>query len=840
IIPDLVVTRLAINSESVWRSKIEQIKSYETEPVVTSDWGKKALLVGANTHNSGDGEKQSEYLWNKYLSEVYEQKVPLYEGKGLSRSAISANIEQGVVMINFVDHGGPTVWSDNYGAGVCYTNGDAASRRNLHMEPVVSTLACLTCWFDDPSGCQAQNFQDCIGEAFTENVNGGAIGYVGSSRTSVGVLGTNQYLPYDNGLQEDFARALTLKDVQGEVFTEAKRHYAASWGNLFNSQRDPEVTDTWLEYNFLGEPLVTLWKDTPKSMTVTINHTNSLNPIVQVWVKDAVTSQPLSDAVVTVEWASAGVWAQSTTDSNGYANLRFSIPYFGDVNITVRKSGYIPYNNFITIQDTLPPTTTLRLKNATLGENGWYLSQPWINLTTDEPARTFFRWDGGDDIPYTGDVVVPEGVHSFYYYSIDLYGNIEKEKQEILKVDLHNPVVNLTLTPKAPDGEGGWYISNVVVTLTLNTSVPQASPETIFYRVDGGPIKRYYSPITLGDGEHVLEYWAEEESGRTSPHKSVEIPVDTIAPTTLFSIDPALPDGENRYYVTSPTVVLTSRDAERIYYRSSPDENFTEYRGPIVLEDGHHIFQYYSIDAAGNRESVKEEEISVDTRPPTIDVSIDPKRPDGRAGWYITKPTLRFTSEDISPTTIYYRIDRGPIKSVKGPVTIDDGEHSIMIYAKDEAGNKVELPTLRIKVDTEPPEVFCTVRGVNNNGVYSRIYAIELYAQNSQDTVYYRWEEGFELEYTGSIKPPGNEGIYTLYYWGEDPAGNRCPTLSKVIYYDTEPPRGKVELKGEKGEVTLDLSGITDGMSIKEYEIDFGDGTTVKLPGERNTVTHTY
>ena len=840
IIPDLVVTRLAINDESRWRAKIEQIKGYETTPSVGS-WPAKALLIGANTHNAGDGEAQSEYLWDKYLSDVYGTKVPLYEGKGLSRSAISSNIEQGVGMINFVDHGGPTVWCDNYGMGVVYSNSDASARRNLHMEPVVSTLACLTTWFDDPSGCSAQNFDDCIGEAFTENVNGGSTGYVGSSRTSVGVLGTNSYLPYDNGLQEDFARALTLEDLQGEVFTEAKRHYAASWGGLFNSPNNVEVTDTWLEYNFLGEPLIPLWKSEPRGLSVNINHTDSLTPTVRVSVTDSETSAALPGATVTLEWAAEGIWEQAVTDGSGEAILTFSIPRFGDINISVRKAGYLPFMDYVTIRDTLPPVTSIRILNGTEGENGWYLSQPLINLSTDEPARTFYRWDSGEDVEYTGEFEVPEGVHSLYYYSIDLYGNVERERQSIFKVDLHDPVVEIRVEPSEPDGEESWYRTAPLVTLLLNSSVPSASEETIFYRLDSGGVTRYTAPFAIEDGEHTISFWAEEESGRVSGRMLFEIKVDTVPPKTTIRLDPSEPDGKNGYYVTPPTVTLSSPEGESIYYRLSLDEDFKLYRGPFAPEEGHHILQYYSVDEAGNAESIREKEIWVDSRPPQVKVEIDPERPDGKNGYYTERPTLRFYCNDTSPTTIFYRVDEGPVKTVKGPLTLDDGNHVLMIYAEDEAGNRYTLPSIRIRVDTTPPEVHCIVSGDAEGGIYRRIFSIDLFTEEMGDTIYYRWDGEPAREYTGALRPPGDEGTYTLYYWGEDEAGNRCPEDVMIIRYDSEAPRGSVDYTEERGgKVTLLLDGITDGMGVEKYVIDYGDGTVRTVPASEKTPTHTY
>jgi len=42
------------------------------------------------------------------------------------------------------------------------------------------------------------------------------------------------------------------------------------------------------------------------------------------------------------------------------------------------------------------------------------------------------------------------------------------------------------------------------------------------------------------------------------------------------------------------------------------------------------------------------------------------------------------------------------------------------------------------------------------------------------------------------------------------------------------------------GKVTLLLDGITDGMGVEKYVIDYGDGTVRTVPASEKTPTHTY
>ena len=82
---------------------------------------------------------------------------------------MNSDVNEGVSYINFIDHGGPTGWYKNYGMTKVYGNANVAATSNGNQKPVVVAMACLTIWFDDPSGCQFENFAECLGEAWTEN-----------------------------------------------------------------------------------------------------------------------------------------------------------------------------------------------------------------------------------------------------------------------------------------------------------------------------------------------------------------------------------------------------------------------------------------------------------------------------------------------------------------------------------------------------------------------------------------------------------------------------------------------------------------------------------------------
>jgi hypothetical protein len=98
------------------------------------------------------------------------------------------------------------------------------------------------------------------------------------------------------------------------------------------------------------------------------------------------------------------------------------------------------------------------------------------------------------------------------------------------------PVTIHALDPPEPDGENGWYVSDVIV--TLNATDYASGVKEIKYRVDGGSIQTIYGDtgtFTLNqydEGHEVdIEYWAIDNAGHEEkPHNFFIINIDQTKP----------------------------------------------------------------------------------------------------------------------------------------------------------------------------------------------------------------------------------------------------------------------------------------------------------------------
>jgi regulation of enolase protein 1 (concanavalin A-like superfamily) len=158
--------------------------------------------------------------------------------------------------------------------------------------------------------------------------------------------------------------------------------------------------------------------------------------------------------------------------------------------------------------------------------------------------------------------------------------------------------VSAALDPDEPDGEAGWYVSPVTVTLTADAGAD------VEYRLGGDEWLEYDGPVTVDeDGEHTVEYRASNESG-TSDVGSVAFSLDQAPPETSATLEG---DEDGDGYVGPVTVTLSAEDATSgvaaTHYRMAGDDDHVEYDEPfVVMGEGEQTVEFRSVDVAGNVE----------------------------------------------------------------------------------------------------------------------------------------------------------------------------------------------------------------------------------------------
>jgi phage FluMu protein Com len=846
IYPDIIVGRIAINSEIKMEDWVEEVINYECEPGA-ENWTDKVILIGPNVHNTGDGAKQSEYFYNTYLKYVYNSFDKYYEdsekGKPFSRSEIIKSINQGTTFLNYLGHGGPSTWTYNFGYNKLIDKGDVNRFTNRGMKPVVYAMSCLTGWFDDASDSGYGNFGDCIGETFTENVMDGGIGYIGSARTSVGVI-NQKYGPFATGLQEDYVRQLSQYNFGlGSSFTQAKKHYSESWGNYFtDTNSDGEVQACWLEVNLIGEPELTLWTKKPEEFNIT----NITNEDTLIIIVENSTGHAVKNAQVCLQLADL-IGRTTYLDVKHTTSTGEAVFYIGGLpsrlNLTITKTNFLPYLEDITIADKLPPTTNLEITPAKPdGENEWYISQPTINLTINEEGITYYYWDDSPEEVYFGPIEVPEGNHELNYYSIDLSNNMEMLNNYYIKLDTIPPVSGLELNPPEPNGRNGWYIVQPTINITKEPGT------TVYYSFDSDLNVTFTNPIVALVGVHDLNFYSKDIAGNVGDPTSVTLKVDVIPAETEIQVTPKKPTGFNGWYTESPVISFATNEDEGvgtdIYYywgagastTDTGNDNNTDseipisdtslFTNPITCPEGENELHYFSVDSAGCREDVNIYTFKLDTIKPVTEYILSPAEPDGENGFYVSDLQITLTSNEAGQ--VYYYWDDNYDIPYNKPIKALEGGHTLTYYTVDEAGNMGEETILELKVDTTAPTTALVLdpsKPTGTNGWYDIVPTVSFESETGA-TVYYHFEWFDDSIAPEHIELP--EGETKIYFHSVDAAGNIGDESWEVVKVDITSPIARLDADRSNqiigNVVTFTAEGSDDTNDVKQYFFDFGDG----------------
>jgi hypothetical protein len=119
-------------------------------------------------------------------------------------------------------------------------------------------------------------------------------------------------------------------------------------------------------------------------------------------------------------------------------------------------------------------------------------------------------------------------LHVVSYYATDRAGLTEATQSRILKVDATPPVT--TDSVAGTSGAGGWYTSDVIV--TLNATDAESGVSFVQYRLDGVAWIAYGGPIAISSGgRHTLEFASIDAAGNREAVRSLAIDMDLSDPS---------------------------------------------------------------------------------------------------------------------------------------------------------------------------------------------------------------------------------------------------------------------------------------------------------------------
>jgi predicted CXXCH cytochrome family protein len=203
---------------------------------------------------------------------------------------------------------------------------------------------------------------------------------------------------------------------------------------------------------------------------------------------------------------------------------------------------------------------------------------------------------------------------------------------------------------------------------------------------------------------------------------------DPGAPSTVETVSPAVSDGDNGWYVTTPTVTLRASKPGLTLYRLGTSGPLQTWSSPFEISgEGTAALEYYSVDTADVRETTRTVEIRVDRSKPTT--------PTGLAA-APTSSTVAAASWDAASDAVsgvhHYRItlDGAVLGNASGTaLSVTDlspeTTYVVGVSAVDHAGNTSGETTTMVQTNAilpRPPA-----------GVHARLAP--------RNTVYVNWTE---------------------------------------------------------------------------------------------------
>ena len=231
-------------------------------------------------------------------------------------------------------------------------------------------------------------------------------------------------------------------------------------------------------------------------------------------------------------------------------------------------------------------------------ENGTLLYEDNItNIDLDEPLG------GTQALVFDDFNFAREGI---YVLSLDMsninddYPKNNKDKLIVL-VDDTKPVTTHALDPATPDGDNGWYVSDVEVTLDAYDPFAHdvaSGVEMIKYTIDGGTTQKIYGNhgefVIDTDKENLpIEYWAIDHVGNEESHHTFTIDMDQTPPSIdlIYSWEDGPNPGKGPWRMIF-TATASDETSQMNYVRfliNNVEQNIVPGPGPEYVWD----FLYY-------------------------------------------------------------------------------------------------------------------------------------------------------------------------------------------------------------------------------------------------------
>jgi peptidoglycan/xylan/chitin deacetylase (PgdA/CDA1 family) len=375
--------------------------------------------------------------------------------------------------------------------------------------------------------------------------------------------------------------------------------------------------------------------------------------------------------------------------------------------------------------DTTPPATTIACDAAPCS-SGWYASAPVsVSLSATDAGSgvdaTYYTTDGSTPTTsstiYTGAFGVTQTT-SVKFFSRDNEGNAEQVQSQLIQIDGVPPVTTIVCNG-ASCGSGVFNKGPVKITLPASDSGGSGLDKT-YYTTDGSTPTTsstvYVGQFSLTKTTTIRSF-STDKAGNAEPPKSQQVTLDSAAPTTAISCNAAA-CSSGWYTASSVLLSLFPSDTggsgvAKTYYTtdgSTPTTASPVYAGAFTIAQTTTV-KFFSVDNAGNKESVKTSTVRLDAVAPSISLTAPTNGQSFKKG---AKVSLSATSSDAGTGTgapsgvakVVFYLDSdilstdtsSPFTATWNTSRATVGSHTITAIATDAAGNSTTSSVINVTI----------------------------------------------------------------------------------------------------------------------------------------------
>ena len=303
---DVFIGRFSASTAARVTTQCNRVITYERDLTTSATWLKVgegiAKKEGGSGHNGEDDYQHMDVirtdLMNYGYSPVYQRYANL-SGYTATAAQISADINSGVGIINYCNHGAETMW------GVAsYSVSHVNALTNENKLPFIWSAACLVGKYDHSS--------DCFAEAWMNATN---------NNNPTGAIGTLMSYISQPWIPPMWAQDECVDILAGLSSSGGTKH---TWGGLSinglfgifdNYGSDQSAVGTYQAWILYGDPSMMVRTKTPQAMTVNHNGNIALGA-----TNYSVNVSNGNGAVATITDADHNILGRATV-SNGMANI---------------------------------------------------------------------------------------------------------------------------------------------------------------------------------------------------------------------------------------------------------------------------------------------------------------------------------------------------------------------------------------------------------------------------------------------------------------------------------------------------------------------------------------